>query len=274
MIQHMTSGEYHAHPALSHSRLKLMGRSPAHFRHFLTSEKESTEALDFGRLFHATVLEPESVQHEFVTMPSGIDRRTKVGKEEYAKFMAEAVGRTVVTEEQMATAEAMAKSISDDTAANEIVFDAVATGRLEEAHVWRDRTHAVDRKAKFDAVLKDSTVIDLKTTTDASPTAFARSIAQYGYHTQAAWYADALEASGSTMRRFVIVAVEKNPPFAVGVYVLDQPSISAGRKRIEEWLFRYAECMSNNRWPGYTPTARLISIPAWSLNEEGTDGGW
>lgn len=264
----MTSGMYHAHPALSHSRLKLIGRSPAHFMHYLTSDRESSEALDFGKLFHASILEPETVEHEFAVLPDSIDRRTKVGKAEYAAFIEASQGRTVVTQDQKDLADQMAKAISADPSANEIVFDAVATGRIEEAHVWTDGIYRIERKSKMDAVLKDGTVLDIKTTTDASPSAFSKSILTYGYHTQAAFYADAMLASGHEMRRFVIVAIEKAPPFAVGVYVLDRPAIDAGRKKVAEWLSIYTDCKASNTWPGYTPQPRLISIPAWALNQE------
>lgn len=264
----MTSGIYHAHPALSHSRLKLMGRSPAHFLHHITAERETSEALDFGKLFHASILEPETVEHEFAVLPDSIDRRTKVGKAEYAAFIESAQGRTVVTQDQKDLAERMAEAISLDPSANEIVFDAVATGRIEEAHVWTDGIHSIERKAKMDAVLKDGSVLDIKTTSDASPSAFSRSILSYGYHTQAAFYADAMLASGTEMRRFVIVAIEKTPPFAIGVYVLDRPAIDAGRRRVDEWISTYLDCKSRNVWPGYTPSPRLISIPTWALNQE------
>lgn len=273
MIVKLNSSAYHADPALSHSRLKVMERSPAHFKWVSDNAVESSAALDFGRLFHASILEPDTVAEDFAVTPEGIDRRTTAGKLEWTKFVESSKGRTIVTSADMEMVRAMSMSISANESSRDLVFDAIATGRVEEAHKWLDRTWGVERKAKMDAVLNDGTVIDFKTTTDASPRAFERSILSFGYHTQAAFYADAMDASGQSMRRFVIVAVEKTPPYAVGVYELTRESISIGRERVSEWITKYLDCLTNGSWPSYTPSIQMLGIPKWALGKEGHDVG-
>ena len=268
MIAEMTSEEYYSHPALSHSRLKLIERSPAHFRHWMEHQKESTDALDFGRLFHASILEPETVATDFTVAPD-VDRRTKAGKEEYAKFLKSATGKTVVSAADLEMVGAMSASISTDDAAKSLVFEAVAGGRVEEAHLWRDQALALEMKAKADAIIRNGVVIDLKTTTDASPSAFASSIARYGYHTQAAFYARAVRAAGMDFGGFIIIAVEKTPPYAVGVYQIDSSALAAGEARIQRWLSTYVDCLTSNTWPGYTSgSVRFLSLPAWMKKED------
>ena len=271
MIINIESEEYYAHPALSHSRLKLIERSPAHFHHWMVHAKESSDALNFGRLFHASILEPETVASEFLVAPD-VDRRTKAGKETHAAFIEAAAGKTVMTQADFEVARSMSEAISADEAARSLVFEAVASGRVEEAHLWNDRFYGVEMKAKADAVLSDGTILDLKTTQDASPSSFASSIARYGYHTQAAWYARALQASGQDFRRFVIVAVEKTPPYAVGVYVIDREAIKAGEQRIRRWVSTYTDCVANCSWPGYTSGQVMsIGMPAWAKKEDQND---
>ena len=61
-------------------------------------------------------------------------------------------------------------------------------------------------------------LVDLKTTEDASPREFQRSIAKWRYHVQAGWYMAGIEAAyGTRPSGFIFIAVEKKPPFAVGV---------------------------------------------------------
>jgi hypothetical protein len=85
-------------------------------------------------------------------------------------------------------------------------------------------------KGRVDIVAIDqhgaTTIADVKTTEDASIEAFSKTIAQYGYAQQAAYYMDLLGAS-----HFVFIAVEKTAPYAVGVYCLDAASIAVGREK-------------------------------------------
>lgn len=263
MIVNLNSIEYHAHPALSHSRMKVFERSPLHFKHSMEYSRPQSDALDFGKLFHAAILEPETIADAFVVAPE-VDRRTKVGKEEYAAFIADAGSRTVVSADMMRMATAMTSSISDHPAARDIVFQAVAGGRLEESHVWTDKVTGLQRKSRIDAVLADGTVVDLKTTIDASPRSFARSVLQYGYHTQAAYYADAMTANRDDMKRFVIVAIEKTAPFAVGVYELDREAVASGRAQVENWMSQYIDCVTSGVWSSYSQSVELLGLPSWT----------
>lgn len=271
MIVQLDSQSYHANPALSHSRLKAIDRSPAHFKHLSENGGQSSDALDFGRLFHAFILEPDTVASAFAVAPD-VDRRTTAGKAAWREFSDANGDRTIVTASDMQVVRAMSDAISAAPCASELVFDAIATGRVEEAHRWHDVTWNVARKAKMDAVLRDGTVIDLKTTLDASPRAFERSILTYGYHTQAAFYADAMDAAGDGMRRFVIVAIEKNPPYAIGVYELSRQSVVAGRVKVNNWLSTYVDCVASGSWPGYTTSTHLINLPKWANGIDANGG--
>ena len=120
-------------------------------------------------------------------------------------------------------------------------------------------------RSRPDWLLDDgSVIVDLKTTEDASPRGFQRSVAQYAYHQQAAWYLHGLEqASGICPAQFVFVAVEKKPPYAVGVYAADAEMIKAGWEAAERNLERIAECRAANHWPGYGEDIQPISLPPW-----------
>lgn len=144
---------------------------------------------------------------------------------------------------------------------------------------------------------------DLKTTEDASPEGFAKSIANWRYDVQHAYYMDgtrlALEqgkcnppqegkaelsvywtdpVTGVLCRcrpdfwrgypkHFAFIAVEKKPPYAVGVYVLDSEGVEIGRAQYQHDLRVYAECVRTGEWPGYGDKIQTISLPAWHANK-------
>lgn len=144
---------------------------------------------------------------------------------------------------------------------------------------------------------------DLKTTEDASPEGFAKSIANWRYDVQHAYYMDgtrlALEQGKCTPpqegkaelsvywtdpvtgvlcrcrpdfwrgypKHFAFIAVEKKPPYAVGVYVLDSEGVEIGRAQYQHDLRVYAECVRSGVWPGYGDKIQTISLPAWHANK-------
>lgn len=146
-------------------------------------------------------------------------------------------------------------------------------------------------------------VVDLKTTDDASLEGFGKSIANWRYDVQHPYYLDGLrqalkqsgdqapvegaaelsaywvdQATGMLCRcrpdfwrgepkHFVFIAVEKRPPYAVGVYVLDEESVEIGRAQYRADLERFAECVRTDSWPGYGDKIQKISVPAWHVNK-------
>jgi len=105
--------------------------------------------------------------------------------------------------------------------------------------------------------------VDLKTTEDASP-GFRKSIANFRYHVQAAWYLDGVErATGRRPEQFLFVCVEKRAPYACAVYAADAEMIEAGAKQTRMDLDKLAECKASNSWPGYSNQIETISLPAW-----------
>jgi exodeoxyribonuclease VIII len=102
--------------------------------------------------------------------------------------------------------------------------------------------------------------VDLKTTTDASPKGFAKSVAQWRYHIQQNHY-----LAGTFAERFVFIAVEKTYPYAVGVYELDETAALHGEAERRNNLQTIADCRAIAEWPGYGNTIQPLSLPNWAL---------
>lgn len=258
----MNDKEYFAVDAASNSTIGKIKKSPAHCKAYIEADdKEPTPALIVGRLIHCLALDPSIFNSAFIVKPEGINRRTNKGKEEWADFIELAGKRDIVTNEQIDEAKEVVKSIHAHPAARAILD---SPGMAEVACFWTDEETGLPCKSKYDYLTDSGYIIDLKTTIDASLAEFSRSIAKYGYHRQNAMYADGYEAAfNKPPKGFVFIAVEKEPPYAVGVYVLDEEGQSKGFTEYRELLLSFAECKRSDNWPAYSEQVEEINLPAW-----------
>lgn len=261
----MENADYHAHPAVSKSGLDLIARSPLHYwARYLDPNRmaiEPTAAMRIGTALHTLVLEQDQFESRYVTAPV-VDRRTKEGKARWLEFEAEAAGRELITADDRATISRMAEAVWRHPAAAMLLH---WQGKAETTHMWTDATTGVECKCRPDWLTNDGNlIVDLKTTEDASPRGFQRSVANYRYHCQASWYLDGVQAStGHRPDQFIFICVEKKPPFAVGVYAADAEMIQIGAETAARDLEVYATCKAADVWPSYSDQIEPLSLPAW-----------
>jgi len=268
----MENADYHAHPAISKSHLDLIARSPLHYwARYIDPKRvipEPTPAMRIGSAVHTHVLELHKWDTDYIVAPDGLDRRTKAGKEAWAAFEAEANGRTVLSREDADLVMHMGRAVLGHPAAALLLN---MNGEAETTHMWTEPTTGLQCKCRPDWLTKHGIMVDLKTTEDASPREFRRSIAKWRYHVQAGWYTAGLEAAGNTKPAgFIFIAVEKKPPFAVGVYAADEQMIDRGYQSAMRDLQTLAECKASGRWPAYSDRIEPISLPAWMTGEAAT----
>lgn len=252
-IEQMTNEAYHAHPAVSKSLLDKIAKSPLHARAYLDGQREEpTASMQFGTALHCAALEPERFSSEYKVFMG--DRRTKAGKEAYENLVS--TGATIISADDHDAITAMVTSIRNHRVAGSLL----ETGEAEQSVFWQQPATNIDCKCRPDWWSRErGLVVDLKTTDDASPAGFARSVANYRYHVQAAHY---MEGTGAS--RFVFVAIEKKAPYAVAVYELDADSLKAGRNLRLRDLDAYASCVEFNQWPGYPEVVQTLSLPKWA----------
>jgi len=262
----MENDAYHAHPAISKSGLDLIARSPLHYwARYLDPNRvptEPTAAMRLGTAVHTHVLELDQWQQRYITAPEGIDRRYKVGKEAWAAFEAQSEGRTVISREDVDLVMAMGRSVFGHPAAAMLLG---LPGKAETTHMWTDAATGLQCKCRPDWLTDDGRlIVDLKTTENASPREFSRSIAQWRYFLQASWYLDGVEqATGTRPEQFIFICVEKKAPFACAVYAADAEMIAAGAQTAARDLEVLATCKAADTWPGYSDQIEPISLPAW-----------
>lgn len=252
ILPNMPASEYHAHPAVSKSVLDKVARSPLHARAYLDGMRdEPTPAMLFGTALHAAVLEPAVFANEFAVFDG--DRRTRAGKEAYEAILSS--GAAVISRADRDAISAMVNSIRNHPIAGKLFAQ---PGRAEHSVFWHDDS-GLECKCRPDWWI-GSMVVDLKTTEDASPEAFSRSVINYRYHVQAAHY-----MTGTKADRFLFVAVEKKAPYAVAVYELDEDALELGHTLRARDLDRFMVCQASRVWPGYSTEVETLSLPEWAF---------
>lgn len=256
----LSNADYHAHAAVSKSHLDKIAKSPAHYwAAYLDPQRvapEPTAAMMLGTALHTAVLEPDLWDQQFAVPPQAFDRRTKVGKDLAAAFAAEAIGKTVLTPDDADRIRRMADAVHQHPASR---FLLDLPGLREASYFWTDEDTGIECKCRPDWHSTDRRlVVDVKTTEDASLRGFQRSVAQWRYHVQAAWYSRPLDAE-----QFLFICVEKTPPYCVAVYAVTPVMFAAGARAADRNLYRLAECRRSGCWPGYSDEIQPIDLPSW-----------
>lgn len=259
----MTLAEYHAHPALSRSRLWLLNKSPQKFKWEEEHPEPPTAAFRLGAAFHKLVLEPETFDEEYVGTPD-FDKRTKDGKAMYNAFLEKAGSRTMLDYDEIQTIIGMRKAVMENPTARVLI----EKGLKEHSIFWKDKETGIELKCRPDILLKDDVkvIVDLKSTISADTKSFTSECIRYGYDVQSAWYKDGVQTEYPGEYSFIYIAVEKKPPYAVNVMEMDKLMIEYGYIRFRELLNTYIECQKSGNWYGYMGSDNImnkIELPAW-----------
>lgn len=244
-------------PSVSKSGLwTLESKSPAHYYldSYLNPDREPQEQkahFNVGQAAHYLFLREATGSdlflERFAIRPSEFkDWRTNDAKAWRDQQVL--AGRGVLVPDDLEAIEGMARSIERHPVARSLL-----SGHVEKTFVWKDPATGVWLKSRPDAIpVADGMVADLKCVADAGPDRFIRSIHDHGYALQAAMASVALpKLLGVKMTDFVLVAVEKSPPYPVAIVPVDPDWIYWTRRVLRRAVDRFAECLSTGEWPGY-----------------------
>ena len=259
------NAEYHAGSELSRSVADaLLKTCPAKVKYDLDNPSPTkSSALIMGGCTHAMVLEPESIQYEYDVKPAFIDGsgpRTNAYKEAFALEQEERPGIRWLTASEWDTCSAMAESALENPVLRDYLSDvdsvAEGTGFFElEGAKCKVRPDLYSPNAEV--------IVDLKTTYDASEMGFRKSVRNFGYGFQAAWYLTGMRLLGLKARNLIFVAVEKEPPHATASYALTISEIERRVPDMQRACRLWAECTSSGVWPGYADDVRTLDLSQW-----------
>lgn len=246
----ISNADYHADPAISASHLHAIAHNPhTYFKKYLDPNRpksEPTYAMKVGTFVHTAVLEPDEVHKRYSVCA------TRKGSTNYNRLID--AGIEPVTQSQWDQAMSMADAVNAHSEAGWLLSE----GKAEQSVWWDDDEFGLRCKCRPDWWNGDI-VIDLKTTQDASPKGFALSIAKWRYHVQQMHY-----LQGTNAERFIFVAVEKEYPFNVGVYELDNEACLIGEELRQRDMNRIKTCKERDEWPGYSEDISKLSLPNYA----------
>lgn len=260
----MTREAYNALDGVNFSTMKELLRSPRHYQTALHEVREPEDEAKFslGSAAHAALLEDADISTLFAIKPDGMKFTTNEGK------MWKALQKLpILAAKDAASVSAMvavARAHPDASAA------LAACPHREDSLAYR--LDSVDCKGLLDAWGRDATgapvIVDYKTTTDARPEAFIRSVMEYHYDLQMHVYRSLLqEHLAGEAPSFIWIVQEKTPPYAVNVFVPDDSIYESGRKKFVRCLNLLLTCRSTGEWPAYAPGIKPLSLPKWALKE-------
>lgn len=264
-VWNVSAEEYHADSAnsVSRSELKDFGYSPALYfgRHVLGEyPREESPALDFGSALHGLALEGDS---GVVVIPEHVlSKNGARSGQAWKDFEAEHDGKILMKSHEFAPVEKMLAAIQRHALAANLIFG--RPGQNEIGLRWYCKDTGIRRRARLDRLLDDGAIVDLKSTNDCRPAEFVKSIVKFGYHAQAAYYCDAIEAMTGERIPFVFVAVEKTAPYGCECFELDEEFLEMGRAENLRLLERLAECRKSGVWETSTHGQIVtVSPPNW-----------
>ena len=261
----ISNAEYHGRKThLSSTGLRTFKKNKKQFEYMLTHELiKQTKAMVDGTAVHAFFLERDKFNTDFVIKPADMRLNTKVGKE----WALEHQSKIIIDSELGNNLYEMEKSFMD--CPSKLIYD--KQGQSELSYFWDD-LGLVKGKCRPDWISNDGNiVVDIKTTTDASPKGFQKSIANWGYHLQLGWYIRGLQKLGLPAKEFIFIAIEKTPPFSVGVYRANKEMITYANDEINNLVYEIDESLKSDDFPDYTPEILDLGLPNWMINPKKPD---
>jgi hypothetical protein len=257
IYKNLPADSYFAEDRINCSGLKLIARTPAHFKYYKEhlNEKPPTPSMILGTAVHCAVLEPDTFKDRYAIAPQ-CDKRTKEGKAIWVNLEAEK--KIILSASDYEAVEGMAQSVLTHETASKLLEKGDP-----EVTIYTD-IEGIPAKARLDWY-RNGIILDLKTTQAADPDSFSKSCANYGYAMQASFYMDCCQAIGLECHTFIFITVESNSPHLVAIYEFDELSLDYGRDHYRSSLNRYRECLALDDWPGFPQGIETISLPAWTL---------
>jgi hypothetical protein len=242
----VTETAYHADTEYLGStgiKLWLKNRTLFHRRYVdgsMRRDMEQSDAMKLGSLFHGFVLEGKTNW----TVYNGGRRAGK----EWEKFSSDAFlkGVEVVTGAEHTKLLGMHEAVMANPVARDLLLD--AKGYNETAARWTHKT-GVKCKCKWDRLLYDGRIPDIKIVADPSDEFFAKQVHGFRYDVQAAHYMQGSEAvlPGRELT-FLFVTVCSEPPYECYVRTLPERAIRIGHAAVDTSLQEIKTCRETGVW--------------------------
>lgn len=263
LLTDLSNDLYHSSKGISNSGLSYIARDPAVYKWSKAAPVDDLKLvpLDFGKAVHSYLLEYDTFNDYYVVEPV-INKLTNAGKEEVKQFKLDNKDKTIITSKDFKKITLMAHSALAHPTAHRLL---TRPGQAEASIYWADDVTGELCKCRPDRMIHDEQIIlDVKTTDDM--TRFQRSMVDYRYHVQAAFYSMGYYEYYGVNPRFIFLVISKKIDcgrYPVRTFELDEESIEKGAALMRRDLDVYHQSMLSNEWDGI----ETIRLPEWAFNE-------
>lgn len=226
-----------------------------------------SEAMVLGQALHTMILERNTFEDRFYVMGQKYDKRTKAGKEGWAAEMKAADGRVVLSKEHADALQAMVPSIFENREVVRLLdFGAI---KKEQAYRWIDPQTGLKLRSKADMIRTEKDyafIVDVKKTRDPRPEKFMKSVADFGYDRQAAFYIDGARECGFDVKDYFVIAVGDEFPHETVLYRIEDEAVQIGREKNREALDALNNAIGFDSWePEYANKINKLTLPGWEF---------
>lgn len=268
LLPDMDEDWYHADPvtggSLYVSGAKLLLQAPAKYDYARRNGSKHTKSMDTGTRVHALVLGKGG---EHLALLPYEEYRTDEAKA--ARDKAIAAGKIPTKPRELAEAQAIADAVLSHPTTGGLFTE----GDAEVSMFWRDEETGVMLRGRADYMTYFGglpTIVDFKTTADASPgdDGFGKSAYKFSYWMQDPWYREGWASHlGCDWQDidFVFAVVEPEPPYLVATYRIKPEHADLGREQNRIARERFRDCQKADRWPGYSEEIEDLELPRYGV---------
>jgi len=231
---------------------------------FTPKEKK---AFDIGKAAHSLLLEGI----DSVGIVDAKDWRTNAAKEAGDNFRK--AGKIPMLNEQAKGIRDMEETASvylemlEIPGVDRLGINLQADGMPEQT--WVAEINGTAVRCRTDWIKNDGTLIlDYKTTAKlANPDDFASTVISSGLDIQAAFYTRIVESVHGTRPKFIFVVQEIEEPYLCASFYLDEMFIDMGNEKVDTGIKLWKDCLSTNKWPGYSSELYRMEPKPWFLSD-------
>lgn len=255
--------EYKDFPALNCSTIVRGRKSMLHLLHAWQHDGEDTEAMQFGRLQHCLLFEPQEVENRYWTWTG---RRAGNDYKAYCEE-AEASDAEVVRDTGQYSMES-ALEAAQGFLRNSRIQALIAAGKAEQTILIPEV--GMQCKGRLDWISTAEHVLtDLKTTAEIEPNLFGRSFFRFGYDLKLGFYRRWLNNISGDQWPVEVIVLESKPPYDVATIPIPDAVLDRGVDKGLEILARIKECIEADEWPGIANgRPMMLMVPYYEMEEE------
>lgn len=257
IYRNIPNEDYHSGPGVSNSGLwTIQKKSPAHYKFEVRKQKNH---FDFGEACHLAILQPNEFEARVYRGPE--DRRGNKWKD--AAEWCAGEGKLILTAGDFDKALTIRDAVHADQWVNAIITGGEPL--IEASGYFIDPVTGELCRVRPDLYRSDlNLILDVKTTRSAHPDDFARSVVNYGYHQQEAFYSDGWRELGCAVDAWAFLVFESDSPHAAAIYELPPSIVEEGRASYRQALDLYHECQQSEHWPAYGEGVQELAFSRWA----------